>query len=224
MGNAIGQVLAFAVGIMISPIPIIGVVLMLATPKARTNGPAFVAGWVAGLTLVGTAVLLLSSGADASTSGSSGWVNILELLLGIGLLLLSVKQWRLRPSEGEEPEMPSWMKSVDHFTPGRSASLGVALSAVNPKNLILTVGGATAIAQTGAAAGSQAVAMAVFIVIATIGAAAPVAIYFAMGERSKPILDRLKERMSRNNSAIMAVICLLVGAKLIGDALSGFSL
>jgi hypothetical protein len=30
--------------------------------------------------------------------------------------------------------------------------------------------------------------------------------------------------MSRNNSAIMAVICLIIGAKLIGDALSGFSL
>ncbi len=224
MGNAIGQVLAFAVGIAISPIPIIGVVLMLGTPRARTNGPAFVAGWVAGLTLVGTAVLVLSSGADASTSGSAGWVNVLKLLLGIALLVLSAKQWRLRPSEGEEPEMPSWMRSVDHFTPGRSASLGVALSAINPKNLILTVGGATAIAQTGAAAGSQAVAMVVFILIATIGAAAPVAIYFAMGERSKPILDRLKERMSRNNSAIMAVICLIIGAKLIGDAISGFSL
>ncbi len=224
MGNASGEVLAFAVGIAISPIPIIGVVLMLATPRARTNGPAFVAGWLAGLTLVGTAVLLLASGADASTSGSSGWVNVLKLLLGIGLLLLSAKQWRLRPGDGDEPELPTWMKSVDHFTPGRSASLGVALSAVNPKNLILIIGGATAIAQTGAAASSQAVAMVVFIVIATIGAATPVAIYFAMGERSKPILDRLKERMSRNNSAIMAVICLLIGAKLVGDALSGFSL
>jgi hypothetical protein len=33
------------------------------------------------------------------------------------------------------------MKRVDTFTPGRSSAVGVALSAVNPKNLLLTVGG-----------------------------------------------------------------------------------
>lgn len=223
MENAIGQILAFAVGIAISPIPIIGVILMLATPRARSNGPAFVAGWVAGLAAVGTIVLLLFSGADADTSGPSGWVNFLKLLLGIGLLLVAVKKWRSRPAEGEEPEMPSWMKSVDHFTPGRSAGLGVALSAVNPKNLILIASAAAAIAETGVSAGDQAVALIVFILIATIGAGAPVAIYFVMGERSKPILDGLKARMSHNNAAIMAVICLVIGAKLIGDAMSGFS-
>jgi len=105
----------------------------------------------------------------------------------------------------------------------RAAALGVALAAINPKNLILVVGGAAAIAQTGASAGSQAVALIVFIVIATIGTATPVILYFALGERSKHILDDLKERMGRNNAAIMAVLCLVIGAKLIGDAISAFS-
>jgi hypothetical protein len=31
-------VLSFGVGVALSPIPIIGVVLMLGTPRARTNG------------------------------------------------------------------------------------------------------------------------------------------------------------------------------------------
>ncbi|MFE6358522.1 hypothetical protein ACFVP3_00690 [Streptomyces sp. NPDC057806] len=41
MGDAVGQMLASAVGIAISPIPIIAVVLMLATPRGRVNGTAF---------------------------------------------------------------------------------------------------------------------------------------------------------------------------------------
>lgn len=154
MNQAIGQVLAFAVAVGLSPIPIVGVVLMLSTPRARTNGPAFIFGWIAGLTLLGTIVLLVAGGAGASDGGQpADWANLLKLGLGGALLLLALKQWRDRPREGQTAKMPSWMRSVDHFTAGRSAGLGFALSAVNPKNLVLVVGAATTIAQTGASAG-----------------------------------------------------------------------
>jgi hypothetical protein len=66
VGEAIGQVLSFGVGVALSPIPIIGVVLMLGTPRARSNGLAFIGGWIAGLAGTGTIVLLLSSSANAN--------------------------------------------------------------------------------------------------------------------------------------------------------------
>jgi threonine/homoserine/homoserine lactone efflux protein len=223
LGDAIGSVLSFAVGVTLSPVPIIGVVLMLGTPRARSNGAAFVAGWVAGLSAVGTIVLLVSSGADASTSGQpADWVDWLKLVLGLALLLLAVKQWRARPSEGEEAALPGWMQAIDTFTPPKAGGLAVLLSAVNPKNLLMIVGAATAIAQTGASTGDQAVALAIFVLVGTLGPGAPVALYFALGERSKPMLDHLKHWMSTHNAAIMAVLCLVIGAKLIGDAISGF--
>ena len=59
MGQAIGGSLATALGIAISPIPIIAVVLMLTTPRARANGPAFLAGWLIGLGAVGAVVLVI---------------------------------------------------------------------------------------------------------------------------------------------------------------------
>ena len=65
------------------------------------------------------------------------------------------------------------MQAIDGFTATRSLAMGAALSAVNPKNLLLTVGAATAIAQTGIDAGEQAVAMAVFIVVGTLGPGDP---------------------------------------------------
>ena len=43
VGDAIGQMLPIAVGIAVSPLPIVAVVLMLATPRGRVDGPAFVA-------------------------------------------------------------------------------------------------------------------------------------------------------------------------------------
>ena len=60
-------------------------------------------------------------------------------------------------------------------------------------------------------------------VIATIGVAAPIVIYFAMGDKADAILDDLKGWMASNNAAIMAVILVIIGVKLIGDSISGFS-
>jgi threonine/homoserine/homoserine lactone efflux protein len=223
MGEALGQALPLAVGVAVSPLPIVGVVLMLGTPRARSNGLAFITGWVVGLALVGTIVLLVSSGGDASEEGQpADWVNVLKLVLGAGLLLIAVKQWRGRPAAGEAAEMPKWMRAIDSFTPAKSAGFGVALSAANPKNLLLVVAAGAAIAQTGVSAGDQAVAMAVFVLIGSLGTGAPVALYFALGERSKHVLDELKAWMSQNNTAIMAVLTLIIGAKLIGDGISGF--
>jgi threonine/homoserine/homoserine lactone efflux protein len=101
--------------------------------------------------------------------------------------------------------------------------MGVTLSAVNPKNLLLVVGAAAAIAQTGASTASQAVALIVFIVIATLGVGAPVAIYYLMGDRATKILGDLHDWLARENATIMAVICLIIGAKLIGDAITALA-
>jgi threonine/homoserine/homoserine lactone efflux protein len=221
MADAIGQVLSFGVGVALSPIPIVGVVLMLGTPRARSNGLAFIAGWITGLAAVGTVVLLASGGADASDQGApADWVGGLELVLGALVLLVAVRQWRGRPRAGSHAELPKWMQTIDAFKPGKAAVFGVLLSAVNPKNLLLTVGGAAAIAATGASTGSEAVALAIFVLVATLGVGAPVVLYLVLGERSKHTLDELKAWMAAHNAAIMAVLCLVIGAKLVGDGIS----
>ncbi len=63
----------------------------------------------------------------------------------------------------------------------------------------------------------------IFTVIGSLGVAAPVVIYFALGDRSGPLLGHLKEWMARNTAVIMGVILLLIGVKLIGDAIADFS-
>ena len=219
MSDAIGQVLSLAVAAGLSPIPIVGVVLMLGSPRGGSNGPAFVAGWVVSIMALGGVVLAVAGGAGAGDSVHGP--AYVKLALGVLLLFIALRQWRGRPRAGERPEPPKWMAAIDSFTAARSAALAFALAVVNPKNLVLVVGAAVAISQTGAATGDQVVALAVFTLVATIGVGTPVALYFAMGERSKDVLADLEGWMARNNGTIMAVICLLIGAKLIGDAIGG---
>jgi threonine/homoserine/homoserine lactone efflux protein len=174
--------------------------------------------------VLGTIVLLAASGASASDHGAPAtWVSIVKIVLGVLLLALAAKQWRGRPRGDAEPELPAWMKTIDTFTPVKSIGMAVLLSAINPKNLLLVVAAAAAIAQTGVSTVDQAVALAVFILIATLGVGAPVAIFFLMGARATKILGELHEWMARENATIMAVICLIIGAKLIGDAIAGLA-
>ena len=224
MGQAIGGSLALAVGIALSPIPIIAVVLMLTTPRARANGPAFVLGWLLGLGVVGAIVLAVAGPANASSSGAPAtWVSWLKIILGAGLLLIAVRQFRGRPHGEDQAPMPKWMGAIENFKPAAALGTGALLAGANPKNLLLAVAGAAAIAQTGIAGGQQAIAYLIFAVIATIGVGTPVVIYFAMGERSQDLLGKLKNWMGQHNAVIMSVLCLIIGAKLIGDAISALT-
>ena len=155
---------------MISPVPIIAVILMLVTPKARVNGPAFLVGWLLGLAVIGTIVLVFAGSANANDGGQPAtWVDVLKLVLGLLLVLVAAKQWRGRPHGDEEPPAPKWMGAIDAFTPPKALGAGAVLAGANPKNLLLSVGAAATIAQTGISGGEQAVAYAVFALIGTIG-------------------------------------------------------
>jgi hypothetical protein len=224
MGEAIGHSLPLAIGVALSPIPIIAVVILLTSSGARSLGPVFVLGWLLGLVVVGTIVLALIGPSGAASSGQrTRWVSWVLIVLGVLLLVAAVRHLRGRARAGEEVPLPAWLGAIDRLKPPVVLGGGVVLGAVRPKSLLLAVAGAAAIAQTGIAAGQQAIAYAVFAVIATVGVAAPVVIYFAMGKRSAELLGRLKGWMRRNHAVILAVVLLVIGVTLIGDGIGGLA-
>jgi threonine/homoserine/homoserine lactone efflux protein len=224
MGKAIGEILPYAVAASITVSAIIGIILMLVTPKAKANGPAFAVGYVLGFALVGTIVIALAGGKDYSSgSGPTQTVSIIKLLLGLLLLIAAVRQWRGRPREGEMPKMPKWMAAIDSFTAGKSFGLGVLLSAVNPKNLAMSLATGLAIAQAKIPTGQEAVVLIIYIVIGASTVLAPVAVYFAMGDRAAAILGGWRKWLEQNNAVVTAVVLLVIAAVLIGNGIAGLS-
>lgn len=224
MGEVFGQLLPLAVAIAISPLPIVAVVLMLATPRGRVNGPAFVLAWIVGLGLVGAIVILVAGDhATSDTDAPATGVSWLKLVIGVALIGLGVRHFRGRPRGGEQGDLPRWMAAVNAFRWPKALGAGLVLSAANPKNLLLTVAGAAVIAQAGLSAGQEAASLAVFVLIGTVGVAVPVVLYFALGARSREVLDRMRGWLAAHNAVIMAVLLIVIGAKIVGDAISGFS-
>jgi hypothetical protein len=221
MGAAIGDILGLAAGVAVSPLPIVAMILVLATPRGRVNGSLFGIGWLAGLSILGTVVLLLAGPADPSDDGTpAAWTGWLKLVLGVLALLLAARQWRGRPAEGAAPKMPRWMAGLDKLKPGGALGLGALLSGVNPKNAGLTIAAAATIAGAGLAGGEQAVTLAVFVVIGSAGVLAPLIVYLVAGERAARTLDSWKTWSGDHNAAIMAVLFLVFGFKLVGDGIA----
>jgi threonine/homoserine/homoserine lactone efflux protein len=217
MGEAIGQVFGFAVGVAISPVPIIAVILMLFSRKAATNSVTFLIGWLVGLTVV--SIVVLAIGLESSDGGDDAG-GVVKIVIGALFLLLAVRQWRSRPADGEEPPMPAWMASIDDFTPVRAFGLAVLLSAVNPKNLGLTIAAAATIGAVGLDAGEEAVVVTVYVVLASLTLIVPVVGYLAARQRMAPALESMKAWLMRNNATVMAVLFAVLGSKVLGDGIS----
>lgn len=224
MGEVIGQLLPTAVGVALSPLPIVGVILMLLSAKARINGPAFLIGWLAGLAIV-VGLIVAFVDPDRLNKGSGDPTTLsglLHLTLGVLLLLLAVKQWKNRPTEGQEAKMPSWMAKMQDASPIFAVGMGAFLSGINPKNLIFDIAAGAAIAAGNLTSSQQIVAALVFIVLASLSVGAPVIWYLIAGESAKSKLEHLRGWLVQYNAVIMCVLFLILGAKMIGQALPAF--
>jgi threonine/homoserine/homoserine lactone efflux protein len=218
MGDAIGATLGYAVGIAVSPIPIAAVILMLFSGRARINSVTFMVAWVAGIALVTTVVVLIP-GLEADNSEPSDTTGWIKLVLGVLLLAVGVRQWRARPGPDDEVPVPGWMAKIDELKPGAAFGLGFVLSALNPKNLLLAIAAGVSIGALALSTSETVGAVVVFTLIASISVTVPVVAYLIAGKRLDPTLDRTKAWLIDNNTAVMAVLFVIFGVSLLGDAI-----
>ena len=220
MGQGISEILTFAVGVAISPVPIIAVTLMLFSQRARVNGPVFLLGWVVALAIVSGVVYALADQGDAATdSTTSDAIAWGKIVFGVLFLLLAVRNWRHRPAPGVQPEMPKWMAGIDALKPGKALGLGLLLAGVNPKNLMLAAAAGAGLAQLGLSTGDAVGSLIVFVAIGSLTIAGPVVYYLVGGEQAKARLDEMKDWLAVHNDAVMAVLFLVFGVNLIAKGL-----
>ncbi|TDQ03846.1 MULTISPECIES: GAP family protein [Microbacteriaceae] len=223
MGPVIGDVIPLALGVAISPIPIIAAILMLLSPKARGTSLGFLLGWLLGIVVAVVVFTLLSSVLpQGDPSESKPILGTVEIVLGLLLLVLAVQQWRGRPKVGTEPALPKWMSAIDTMTGARALVLGFLLSALNPKNLLMGVAAGVAIGSDAQTTAETVVAVIVYTVIAASTVAIPVIAYLAASARMARPLESLRAWLVYNNATIMAVLLLVIGVVLIGKGLGEF--
>jgi threonine/homoserine/homoserine lactone efflux protein len=214
VGGIPAEVVPLAVATAVSPLPLVVLLVVLLTPRAVPNGVAFTCGWASALLLVGAATAaLVGAGAGLDERGSV--VSSLEVLVGLLLLLLAVRQWSRRPRGGSEATVPRWLLVADRSTPRRAYAMGAVLVVANPKNLALTVAAAGTIADADAGAGGQLSALLIFAALGSVGLAVPLALRITLGVRAAGLLSSWRLWLVRHGTPIACAVLALIGCLLL---------
>jgi Sap, sulfolipid-1-addressing protein len=221
MGTAVGDLLPFGVGVALAPIPIIAVILLLFSRRPASNSLAFLVGWVAGLTILSVIVLAFARSDTFSSNGKESVVGgALRLLVGAMFLLLAFRQWRKRPPPGQKAEAPHWMSSLETLGPGKALGLGVLLSGLNVKNMMLTLAALLTLGEARLSGSQTLAALTVFIALSSVTVFAPVVVNLVLGERAAQPLGTSKAWLEANNATVMAVLLLVLGTVALGKGLA----
>jgi hypothetical protein len=219
MFRAIGELLPLAVGVSISPLPIIAMIVLLMSPQARISTPAFLLGWIAAITSA-LLIFALLSGAGLGSGGDGAFAATARLVLGIALLFLAYREWRARPAPGETAQLPHWLGAVENMGPLAAAGLGFGIYAVNPKNLTVGIAAGVAFGSADLPFETDALVCAIYVVIAASTVLVPIAAYFIAEKRVRPWLDIMRGWLTQHNAAVMAVLLLVIGSMMVGKGIA----
>jgi threonine/homoserine/homoserine lactone efflux protein len=109
---------------------------------------------------------------------------------------------------------------VDSMTPSKALMLGLLLSAVVPKNLLLALSAGVIVGEAGLSVGEASVVIVGFTVIATSTVAIPVVAHLVAPARMRGPFQRLREWLVENNVTIMVLLLLMIGVVMIGNGIA----
>lgn len=164
--------------------------------------------------IIAVILMLFSKSAKLnSLSFLAGWV--------IGLLVVGtiVLASGVTASDGAPSTASGWIKVLIGalFV---ALGVGVLLSAVNPKNLGLTIVAAATIGGSGLSTSDEYVVLVLFVVVASSTVAAPVLLNLILGSKAAATLTSMKEWLTANNATVMSVLFVVLGANVLGTGLA----
>lgn len=220
MAGIPAEVVPLAVATAVSPLPLVVMLVVLLTPRAVPNGFALASGWATALLVVGAATMALV-GAGAGVDEQSRPVALLEGLLGVGLLVLALRQWRRRPRGAADATIPRWLSVADRFSPQRAYAMGAVLVLANPKNLALTVAAGGAVATATGEIGDRVASLVFFAALGTVGLVVPLGLRIALGTRAVGLLSRWRRWLVAHGTPIACAVLVLIGVLLIARGATG---
>jgi hypothetical protein len=218
MRDVILHMLPFAVGIAISPVPIITVILMLFTPRPRSNGAGFLLGWFLGIGIPALVVFILDRVINQGNDSTPPSRVASMVRIAVGLILISVATWNwiYRNKPGDENKKPILIKVVDSITPWKAILLGFLFADVtNPKNLALTVAGCMAITAGHLSAFGNAIVLTLFTGMASLGVALPVLLFLSGGDAAKLTVEQWRQWLMKHKKGVMALLFFVFGIALL---------
>lgn len=214
------DILLAAVGIALSPFPVIAIMMILGSEHARSRGVAFAIGWLLGLSaLILLTFFLLNNLNNFGNSDypPTSWVRI---IFGAILVALAAKKWLARAKPSQETTAPAWVATVDTLSNGKTVALGATLGGINPKNLAFSILFLTDLTQAALPLGQKMLLLLLYIFMSSLVVIVSVGYYLLATVTAAKRLQQIKTFMIVQNDAIMMFMFLFFGLLLIAKGLS----
>lgn len=205
MIDALKEALPLAIALAFSPFPLIAIIILLMTPKAKINSLWFLLGWVLGIYFIGLLVFMIP-GLESDGQTPTFFSGIIRIIIGLVLLIFAFKTWLKRPRPGDKIVTPKLFTTIDSFGEKKSMLTGFLFSAANVKNIALSAAGSARINQFLSGEGQAYVALALFALIGSLVLMFPVMIYVIAGTKIEPTFVVWKKWLIKNNKILLVII------------------
>ncbi len=211
MFEALTKSFPMAMGIALSPAPILAIIMLLMTRRAKFIAPFFLFGWLVGIQIVGTFIIFMP-GVIANHGGMSDTTGTMKIILGIVLLMLIFPIHKKKKSQGEKERVPKIFNKLDGFGMLKVFLIGFVFSGLSIKNIALSASGAAHIHTTSLIDYFETL-MAVFYfsLMSSFTLIIPILIYMIVPKKAEISLLLLRNWLVKHHWDIAMVMLLVSG-------------
>ncbi len=202
----------------VSPLVMSATFIVIRSERKRTNGLAYLTGFVLGTAIACIIGLVLGQAAADRLDSHETIDGLFALLIGVALVVVALGGRRvpLRP-ETETGRAAAILAGLAHVGPGAAFSMAGLLGFGGPKRLLLTFLAMAAVSEDTVGAAGDLVLVLLYIAVATALVSVPVVIIIATGGWGVAMLERAESWIRRHSPALRLWVGLVLGALLVID-------
>ena len=209
---AMGKLLAIAIAMALSSVPIMATLIILLSPQRRRSSLPFLAGWVTSLAVVALAAAAGVLAMPLSRRERGQVADAAEIVVGAALVIGAILTWR-RSSTGATS---SGGRLAVLGSYGPAASFGIAcLMGVRPKALLLGIAAGLAIGGQSETATRSGLALTLYVAVSASTVAVPIVGALVSPHTMEPRLVTWRDWLSRNGLIVTAGVMLVIGLALV---------
>jgi hypothetical protein len=207
-----------AAGVAFNPPAIIASIVLASSSRPRAL--AFAGGWLAGLLVIGSAVMLAGDVGEL-LGGPSMLALAAKLVLGAVLVVWALAKWRKQSKSSEAEEVPGWMSSLTGLSSPRAFLVAAAYASLNPKTLAFVVAGVLTILGASVSVTLEWITLLLFVILASLSVTVPVALAVMAPNHSADSLAAARLWLGDNGSMVTAAVLAVLGVLLVYSAVAG---
>lgn len=205
MWDTLVSILPYTIGFIVSPLPVVALILVLVGRQGVRRATVFELFWLAASFVSILLIMMLIGDITPPEDGTKPpWQYSVTLLMGLVLLLVALltRTRVYRKKHDKKIRKPGWLKAIDRFKTSEIALLSVALVVLNPTNLSMVLAASINLANLQIPVGEAVLPVAIFVLIGSLSVLVPYIVVVIAGERVHNALHAVRHWLMQHGDRL----------------------